>query len=278
MPTPPPLRIDSPANPRVKSVLRLRKSRERRRQGLLLAEGRREVSRAFAAGLVCRQLWVEERRASEVPIEWAGRSEQVLAASREVMRKISWHEDPEGWLGVFVAPTWSLEQLPAPTVDTMYLVAVGIEKPGNLGAMVRSAAAAGCSAVLTVASSVDTFNPAAIRNSTAAVFALPVVPVESGATARGWLRERKVFTLAAVAPEQGGDDVFARDWPVPVAVVVGAEATGLDAAWRKEADARVTIPMAEKLSTQPAVVDSLNASTAAAVLLFEARRRRPWRR
>ncbi|MEM7577261.1 MAG: RNA methyltransferase [Planctomycetota bacterium] len=273
--------IESVANPRVKKTLKLRQSRERRASGLLLAEGRREVERAFAAGLVCRELWVCDALLGG-DFQPEGVTERVFAASDKVLRKLAWHDDPEGVLGVFVAPRWTLASLPATRASDTYLVAVGTEKPGNLGAMVRTAAAAGCGAVLAVCPSVDVFNPAAIRNSTGAVFSLPVVAVSDTAVALDWLMQRGIAVVASVAPGQGGGSCFEVSWDFPAAVVVGPEHAGLDAAWREHAAALVTIPMAvsnakrdvsDATSTERRPVDSLNAATAAAVLLYEAVRR-----
>ncbi|MEM1098894.1 MAG: RNA methyltransferase [Planctomycetota bacterium] len=273
--------IESVANPRLKSTLQLRKSRQRRASGLLLAEGRREVSRAFAAGLVCRELWTCEPLLGG-SFEPLGEIDQAYAASSSVLRKLAWHDEPEGIVGVFEAPRWSLSDLLPTVPDALLLVAVDIEKPGNLGAMVRTAAAAGCRGVLAVGPAIDVFNPAAIRNSTAAVFGMPVVAVPDAEEALDWLEEAGVSILSAVAPEQGGGDCFVEAWTFPAAVVVGPEHAGLSPIWRDRASALVTIPMAghgaiavSDPSPMPKpMVDSLNASTAAAVLLYEAVRRR----
>ncbi|MEM8783563.1 MAG: RNA methyltransferase [Planctomycetota bacterium] len=275
-------RIESVANPRLKRTLKLRKPRERRAAGLLLAEGRREVERAFASGLACRELWTcRDLLGEDFPL--SRRADQVYAATPTAFRKLAWHDEPEGVLGVFEAPGWTLAKLPPPEAADMYLVAVGTEKPGNLGAMVRTAAAAGCRAVLAVGPSVDVFNPAAIRNSTGAVFALPVAVVPDAADAIDWLADRGVSIVAAVAPGQSGRSCFEADWAFPAAVVVGPEHAGLDAVWRDRATVLATIPMLgdgdreialNGIPPTSASVDSLNASNAAAVMLYEAVRRR----
>ncbi len=265
--------ITSLTNPRVKRIVRLRKARERRREGVLLAEGWREVGRALAAGLeliewfACREL-VEASESNRA--DWPGVEPTWVSAA--VLAKMAYHDKPEGVLGVFAVPNWSLGEL-AENHNGLYLVAVGTEKPGNLGAMVRTAAVAGCDAVLAVGPAVDVFNPNAIRNSTGAVFALPTVVVEDPAEAVAWLRERGVTIAAALA--DGGADCFRQDWAGPggaVAVVVGPEHAGLDQTWRDAADVKLTIPQAT--SGAMGSTDSLNASNAAAVLLFEAVRRR----
>ena len=283
--TPP---ITSLQNPAVKRIVRLRKPRERRAEGVLLAEGPREVDRAFQAGLELRELWHRvEGSASPALAELHDRAPspdlpailnraKVVATDAAVFAKIAYHQKPEGLLGVFTAPRWSLDELPSGGPG-LVLVAVGTEKPGNLGAMVRTAAAAGCDAVLAVGPAVDVFNPNAIRNSTGAVFSLPTVVVPDTAAAVDWLRGRGLVIAAALAG--GGVDCFAADWAgfdrgeTGVAIVVGPEHAGLDDDWRAAADVALTIPFADE--PRRAGVDSLNASNAAAVLLFEAVRRRP---
>ncbi|MEM9914793.1 MAG: RNA methyltransferase [Planctomycetota bacterium] len=272
--------ITSLTNPRVKRVVRLRKARERRREGVLIAEGQREISRALAAGLELVEWYACREYLERQPNENDGASTELtpIQVSAAVLAKMAYHDKPEGALAVFRTPRWSLAELAevGPTTSEgetsgggFYLVAVGTEKPGNLGAMVRTAAVAGCDAVLAVGPAVDVFNPNAIRNSTGAVFALPTVTVEDANEAVAWLRERGVTIAAALA--DGGTDCFAADWAKPgepLAVVVGPEHAGLDPTWRDAADVKLTIPQA------PGSVDSLNASNAAAVLVFEAVRRR----
>lgn len=272
--------LESLTNPRVKRVVKLRKPRERRAAGVLIAEGRREVERAVAAGLELLELFATEAFAAEAGgLEaWLGAAgpepsdaQEATWVSPAVMEKMAYHTKPEGVLAVMRAPQWTLDALPE-RAGGFYLVAVGTEKPGNLGAMVRTAAVAGCDAVLAVGPAVDVFNPNAIRNSTGAVFALPTVVVDDAETAIAWLRQRGVTIGAALA--DGGADCFTLDWATPgsgLAVVVGPEHAGLDTAWRDAADASLTIPSG---TAGGGMVDSLNASNAAAVLLFEAVRRR----
>lgn len=261
--------ITSPTNPRVKRVVRLRKARQRKKEGLLIAEGIREVSRAAAAGLEMVAWFgcVELLDGATLTRAVEGLTLPPTWVSANVLMKMAYHDKPEGVLAVFKAPRNGLEELPA-RAGGFYLVAVGTEKPGNLGAMVRTAAAAGCDAVLAVGPAVDVFNPNAIRNSTGAVFALPTVTVDPPEAIR-WLRQRGVTIAAALA--DGGRDCFNAVWASPgesIAVVVGPEHAGLDESWRDAADVKLTIPHAG------GITDSLNASNAAAVLLFEAVRRR----
>jgi TrmH family RNA methyltransferase len=239
--------ITSLDNARVKEVVRLRSGRERRRSGLFVAEGPREVERARAAGLRL----VETYFAPEL-IEW----DDGEAVSARVLAKMAYRAEPEGVIAVVEAPTREL-----PRDGTLYLVAAGIEKPGNLGAMARSAEAAGADALVVTDARADVWNPNAIRASTGAVFTLPVV-------------ESNLDDITALPVDIVAADVSAptrytdADLARPVAIVVGGEASGLGADWLAAADERVSIPVAGGST------DSLNAATAAAVVLFEAVRQR----
>ncbi len=242
--------ITSVDNPRVKDVLRLRRSRERRRDGLLIAEGVREVERALAAGLTPRAVYV----APELLSGWARPGAEEVSA--RVLAKMAYRAEPEGLLGVFEAPRHE-----PPSEATLVLVAVDVEKPGNLGAMARTADAAGADALFVAGANFDPWSPNAIRASTGAVFTLPIVEATRADVAA--LPHNKIAAvLDAPRPHTGVD------YTAPTAFLIGAEDTGLDAGWRALADVEVVIPMSG------ATADSLNASTAAAVLLFEAVRQR----
>ena len=228
----------------------MRKGRERRREGLFVAEGRREVERALAAGLVARAVYVAPEL---LPHATYDRQEEVSA---RVLARMAYRAEPEGVLAVFEIP-----QRPLPEASTLLLVAVGIEKPGNLGAMARTADAAGADAILVADGQSDPWNPNAIRASTGAVFTLPIVEATLDDIAR--LAHQKV-AAALGAPEPH----TAPDYTQPTAFLIGAEDDGLPPAYRQLADVEVEIPM------QGTAADSLNASAAAAVLLFEAVRQR----
>ena len=239
--------ITSVDNARVKDVLRLRKSRERRRSGLFVAEGPREVERAEAAGLRIVATYFAPSL-----LEWPTGEE----VSERVLARMAYRKEPEGVLAVVEAPEREL-----PRTGSLYLVSVGVEKPGNLGAMARSAAAAGADALVVAEGEADVWNPNAIRASTGAVFTLPVVEAS--------LDEIEGLDVALVAAVVGASTRYTdADLARPVALAVGAEDRGLPPHWREAADIEVSIPM------HGAAPDSLNTATAAAILLFEAVRRR----
>jgi TrmH family RNA methyltransferase len=240
--------ITSVDNPRVKDVVRLRKGRARRESGLFIAEGPREVERARAAGLVIAATYF-----APALIDWADGEE----VDERVLRKMSYRAEPEGVIAVVEIP-----QRTIPDASTLLLVAVGIEKPGNLGAMARTADAAGADALLVADAECDPWNPNAIRASTGSVFSLPVVAVTAA--------DVEALPHARVAAALGAPVSFTEpDYTGPTAFLVGAEDDGLDESWQRLAHTRVSIPMRDG-----AAADSLTASTAAALLLYEAVRQR----
>jgi TrmH family RNA methyltransferase len=239
--------ITSVDNPRVKEVVRLRNGRERRRSGLFVAEGPREVERARGAGLRIVATYF-----APALLAW-DEGEEV---SERVLAKMAYRTEPEGVLAVVEAPAHEL-----PRDGSLYLVAVGIEKPGNLGAMARTAEAAGADAFVVAEAQADVWNPNAIRASTGAVFTLPVV--------EGSLDDVLGLGVQVVATTPRAPTRYTdADLAQPVAIVVGPEDDGLDERWLAAADLEVAIPQ------RGTAIDSLNAATAAAILLFEAVRQR----
>jgi RNA methyltransferase, TrmH family len=239
--------ITSVDNARVRDVLRLRRSRERRRSGLFLAEGPREVGRAREAGLR-----IVETYYAPALLEW-GEGETV---SERVLAKMAYRAEPEGVIAVVEVPRREL-----PRNGTLFLVAVGVEKPGNIGAMARTAEAAGADALVIAEGRSDAWNPNAIRASTGAVFTLPIVEAS--------LEEIRELGIELVASAVDAPIRYSEaDLTAPLALLIGAEHAGLGANWLAAATRTVAIPVAGGSA------DSLNAATAAAIILFEAVRQR----
>lgn len=265
---PVPADLTSTANPRVKALVRLRGSRRARVEGgCTLIEGHDELRLALRAGVRPTELYWAP---SLVRAEHAGLADDVRAAgarvtsvSREVFERIAYREGPDGWLALAPDPSRPLSQIalgPRPLV----LVAEGIEKPGNVGAMLRTAEACGVDAVIGASTVTDFGNPNAVRASKGTVFAVPVASAPS-AEVLDWLRRNRI-RIAVTTP--AGSTVLAEaSLDGPVAVVVGAESTGVTDLWLAHADETVLIPMRGR-------VNSLNAATAGAVALFEANRQR----
>ena len=259
--------ISSVANPRVKGLVRLRNRRQRDRENAFLVEGYRELRRALAwrshwvTTYICPALYLggnEDQLLSEVPEDVP-----TIEVTEPVFRKISYRDRPEGLLAVLRQPALALSNLRLGTAP-LVLVVEAAEKPGNLGAMFRTAEAAGAEAVIVADSTTDVFNPNVVRASLGSLFTLPVA-VTTGPQALEWLREHQVMVVAT-SPQAPGL-CWETDLRDAAAVVIGAEQYGLSDLWLRGADHRVRIPMAGS-------ADSLNAASAAAVMLFEARRQR----
>ncbi len=271
------LLITSPANPRLKALVALRRRRTREETGTTLVEGHEELALALAAGVrpqtlfVCRELFSPAGVAGRQEI---GRQEdlvtharqlgaEVVALSRNAFEKVAYREGPDGLLAVVPAVGRALSTLDT-AADALLLVAQGVEKPGNLGAMLRTADAAGVSAVVAADPVTDWGNPNVVRASKGTVFAVPVAAATT-AEALAWLAAREV-RLVVTTPET---DLLYTDADLtgPVAVAVGAEKHGADDVLLDAAADKVRIPMHGK-------ANSLNVAASAAIVLFEARRQR----
>lgn len=247
--------ITSPANDRIKWLVRLRERRHRDHEGVFVVEGERLYSRALQAGL--------EPMVSFASSDFEG-SGETLTVAPGVLDKASYRSRAEGVIGVFPQFDVDIELINASRTP-LILIGEDIEKPGNLGAMMRTAAAAGADALVTVGRTVDPFNPNVVRASTGALFSLPLA-VSSWEETQPWLEGRGIDVVAS-SPD-GQAVLWDVDLTGPVAMVIGAEDVGLSGQARSIAREIVAIPQAD------AGVDSLNASVAAAVLMFEAVRQR----
>ena len=259
--------ITSLQNPRVKRTAKLRERRQRQKQGRFLIDGARELLRALEAGVeleevfVCEGLLHGEAQEAWRQLNAAGvPAVQVTAA---VFERLAFGERAEGLLGVAMSAHKRLEDLRLPE-QPLVAVLEAIEKPGNVGAVLRSADAAGVSAVVLADGVTDLYNPNAIRASLGAIFTLPVCAATSSETL-AWLQSRGLRIFAAwVDAEPLYTEV---DYRGPAALVLGSEAQGLSPVWSGPEVTRVRLPMR-------GLVDSLNVSAAAAVLFYEALRQR----
>jgi TrmH family RNA methyltransferase len=267
-------KITSLQNPRLKQLVRLRDRRPRDEAGVFLVEGYREIRRALEKGVRLDELyyapdWFLGENEPELLARAQAAGAQLCELSREAFAKAAYRERPDGLLAV--APQWkrTLAGLGEKRgADPFLLVVEAIEKPGNLGTILRSADAAGCDAVIVCDPVTDLFNPNVVRASTGVLFSVPCVVEESGRVLP-WLRERGI-RIAATTPaaEQLYTDADLRG---PLAVVMGSEQYGLSEFWLQAADLPLRIPMAGQ-------ADSLNVAMAAMITLFEAVRQRAPRR
>jgi TrmH family RNA methyltransferase len=260
------MEITSLQNPRVKHLVKLREDKkQRQRDGLILVEGFDELTLALACGFIPSTLLTAPELATQtLTFPYAeSHSVESLSVTRAVFEKISYRDNPDGLLGIFPMPTRTLSELSLSDAP-LVIVAESVEKPGNLGAILRTADAAHVDAVLVCDPRVDVWNPNVIRASRGAVFAVPVVEVKS-AEALSWLRSRKMRVLAATPSAEAL--YTSVEMQGPLAIAVGTEDEGLTDFWMQHADLRVKIPMAGK-------VNSLNVSIATALMTYEALRQR----
>ncbi|HRE81556.1 MAG TPA: RNA methyltransferase [Opitutaceae bacterium] len=263
-----PEHITSLQNPRIKQLVKLRDRRPRDEAGVFLIEGYREIRRALEKSIPLQELYFSPQwflgENEPALLEKAQTSgARLFELSREAFAKVAYRERPDGLLAV--APQWrrALSDLVLPAAPFL-LVVESIEKPGNLGTILRSADAAGCNAVIVCDAVTDLFNPNVVRASTGVLFSVPCV-VASSEEVHAWLKARRIRTIATTpaATTLYSDATLTG----PLAVIMGSEQYGLSDFWLREADLPVRIPMAGQ-------ADSLNVAMATIITLFEAVRQR----
>ena len=258
--------ISSVQNPRIKQLLSLQqKSSERRKSGLFVVEGQRELQHCIDAGLQIGTLfWCPEMAPK---FQLSTLNSQLTTVSPYVYEKIAYRGSTEGIIATVHTPTTSLSTLNSQlsTVNCqLFVVLERVEKPGNLGAILRSADAAGVAAVIVCDPLTDLYNPNLIRSSIGAIFTVPTVACTSEECI-AWLKQHHIQILTAQL--QDSSLYYDTDMRRPTAIVMGTESTGLTPIWREAADAHIRIPMLGRL-------DSLNVSVSAAILMYEAVRQR----
>lgn len=260
--------IESPQNPRVKAAVKLRKSKARQQIGQTLVEGFREIQRAAESGWIfdelyfCQELHLDPEAPNLVSsIHKSGIP--IFKCSEAAFRKMSYRDTPDGLLALSSLVGKRLDELDLPD-NPLLLIAEDLEKPGNLGTILRTADATGVDAVIVCGCKTDINNPNVIRASIGTLFFIPVAKASAEETLQ-WLKERGIQSIAAVpdAKQHYTDANMCGG----TAIVVGSEDEGLTCEWLKGATRKVAIPMLGKN-------DSLNVSTAAAILLYEALRQR----
>ncbi len=258
--------ITSPANGRVKQLVRLqRRARSRREAGLFCIETVRDLTRATGAGFDVAEFYATDRAwQTEPALRRAAADAACFTVTDDVLAKAAYRENPSGFVAVLRARWLTLGDLRLGATPAL-LVCSGLEKPGNLGAILRTADAIGCDAVLVDSAEADLFNPNCVRASTGAVFGVPIVCAEVDELI-AWLNGAGVTVCAATPEAERTIDKV--DLRQPFAWVVGSEAEGLTERWRAAAGVTASVPMRGRS------VDSLNVSVTAALLLYEAVRQR----
>lgn len=262
--------VTSAQNPKIKTLLSLQeKARLRKEMGLFVVEGRRELEHCVHAGFeidtvfFCPEIFGLTLSAAGQTPEVLEKARQIVNVPAELYNKIAYRGGTEGIIAEVKSRELSLDSLKLPE-NPLIVVLESVEKPGNLGAVLRSADAAGADAVLICDPLTDLYNPNLIRASIGAVFTVQTVCCSSE-EAINWLKANKIKLYTAQL--QDSSWYYDTDMKGATAIAIGTEATGLTDAWREAADAHIKIPMLGEL-------DSLNASVSAAILLFEAVRQR----
>ena len=261
--------LTSPANPRIKHVVKLRSCSAREESGEMIVEGFRECRRALDNGYRpqaiyhCPELYLKNENEAQLVADAERAGADVFTCSRTAFVKMAYKERPDGLLmtGPHVAKRLADIELPP---NALVIVTESIEKPGNLGTILRSADAGKVSAVIVCDRTTDIHNPNVVRASTGTMFSVPVVEASSE-EALAWLKE-KGFKILAATPHAEKLH-FEVDLTGNVAIALGAEQYGLTAKWMDGAELRVRIPML-------GLADSLNVSAAATILVYEAVRQR----
>jgi TrmH family RNA methyltransferase len=264
--------ISSLQNPHIKKTIKLMERRERDETGLFLIEGYRELKRASDANICIQTLYI-------CPSLFLGKNEEELIAAvrnfgaqiiichKRVFEKLSYRDRPDGLIGVAVQMQITLEKLIyqlATKEDPFLIIAESIEKPGNLGTILRSADAAGVDGVIVCDRCTDIYNPNVVRSSVGTLFTIPVIEATSSEVIT-WLQQRKIKIVATTPSAK--EEFTQSDLTGPVAITVGTEQLGLSECWMRNADIKVRIPM-------HGVADSLNVATATTLLLYEVKRQK----
>jgi len=260
--------IQSPSNPRIKNILKLQSgSRDRREQNLFVIEGYREISRAISSGIEIKEIYICPE------VDRQGKGEYLIRQHPEMLvfdvgihafERIAYREGSDGLIALAIPRNLTLNELKL-NPDPLILILESVEKPGNLGAIMRTADAAQLDAVIVCDPLTDIYNPNAIRSGVGCIFTRQVVSCTTS-DALTWLRKHKIRIFAAALTDSAS--IYHKiDFRGPSAIVMGTEATGLSSEWLNKSDAQIIIPM-------QGIADSLNVSTSAAVLVFEAVRQR----
>jgi TrmH family RNA methyltransferase len=253
--------IESVQNEKIKNLVKLREtSRERNQQGLFLIEGWREINLALKGGIKIENLfYCQDYTKQELGID----KEKIVEVSKKVFDKISYRENPNGFLAVAKLKQEKLKNIKL-TPKPLLIILEAVEKPGNLGAILRTADAVGVDAVIINDPKTDIYNPNVIRASQGTVFTVPTVLSSIGETVE-FCKDHKIKIFATTPDTK--KEYTEINYNVGCAVVMGTEDKGLSDKWLKTADEKIKIKMSGK-------IDSLNVSVSTAIVLFEASRQR----
>ena len=258
--------LTSTQNPYIKELIQLKeKSRARKKSGLFLIEGLREITLAIKGGYFIETILFNPELISEDQIgNFTNKNQDIIEISKEVYQKLAYRDTTEGVIAVAKTKKLSIENLIINSSNPLILVAEAPEKPGNIGALLRSADAANVDAVIIANPKTDMYNPNIIRSSVGCLFTNQIA---TGSTTDiiNYLKENDINIYCAAL--QASIDYHTQNFKQSTAIVVGTEATGLTEEWLDNATQNIIIPMQGE-------IDSMNVSVAAGILIFEAKRQR----
>ena len=259
--------ITSAQNPFIKSLVLLQeKAKARKQSGQFLIEGIREIELAIKGNYQLETLLFVSEVISETQVRklmGKNSSSDLIEISKEVYQKIAYRDTTEGIIAVAKTKSHSLTELQLPE-NPLLLIMESIEKPGNIGAMLRTCDAAKVDAVLIADAKTDLYNPNMVRSSVGCLFTNQIA-VGTTEEIIDYLQQNNINFYSATL--QNSTSYHTQDFTKPTALVVGTEATGLSKAWREKATQNIIIPMQGE-------IDSMNVSVAAAIMIFEAKRQR----
>ena len=256
--------ITSIQNPFIKTLVLLQeKAKARKQSGTFLIEGKREISLAIKGDYEIETILFLPELIAETDVENLSSNADLIEISKEVYQKLAYRDTTEGILAIAKTKSMQLSDLKL-SGNPLILVAEAPEKPGNIGALLRTADAANLDAVIIANPKSDLYNPNIVRSSVGCLFTNQIA---TGTTSEiiAFLKKRNINFYCATL--QNSTSYHTQDYTKPTALVVGTEATGLTEEWREEATQNIIIPMQGE-------IDSMNVSVAAAILIFEAKRQR----
>lgn len=256
--------ITSLQNPFIKSLVLLQeKAKARKQTGTFLIEGQKEISLAIKGGYEIETILFYPEICSEVEAKKWSQHAELVEINKEIFEKLAYRDTTEGVVGIAKSKTLSLSNLKL-SANPLILIAEAPEKPGNIGALLRTADAAKLDAVIIANPKGDLYNPNVVRSSIGCLFTNQIA---TGTTTEiiAFLKERNIAFYCATL--QNSTSYHTQNYTTPTALVVGTEATGLTQEWRAAATQNIIIPMQGE-------IDSMNVSVAAAILIFEAKRQR----
>ena len=261
--------ITSIQNSYIKNLLKLQeKARERKKQGLFLIEGKREISLAIAAQYEFDTILYLEDFISENEILHLFNSNVIrIKISKDIYQKLAYRDSTEGIIAVTKSKNFSLQNIIFKNNNPLILVAEGIEKPGNIGAILRTADAANVDAVFIANPKSDLYNSNIIRSSVGCVFTNQIA-IATSEEMIAFLKEKNINIFTATL--QNSNEYHKENYTKSAAIVVGTEATGVTEIWRENDAQNINIPMQGK-------IDSMNVSVAAAIVIYEAKRQREFK-